>query len=574
VATKTIRNFFILLFLAVVFFSFATDFPKLQQGGFFSDGASYFAIIQSLAWDGDLVYTRDDIVRIRQRFDMGPTGLFLKKGKDGRLYFAKSFIYPLAAAPFFRLFDVSGVFFFNGLMLFFAVLLSYLLLKRYHPPGRSLAFALIFLFTSVTWVYIWWMQADLFNFFVMFAGLFFFFYPFRRGWPFFLCAPFFFAAVLSKPTNAVPVGIVLLLLLYRKEWKKTLVLGLVFLGLFAALGFFFIQTGNDLNFMGGERRTFYGDYPYEKPGASFASGFKMTADDYWQRLYLTPVIAALNLFYYFFGRFTGIFIYFFPACFILLLFCFQKKLAEDWFLLAAIAASVLIFILVFDPENYFGGGGSLGNRYFLNIFPLFFFLGHRHRLFRFRWLPVLAAVLFLTPIFANSYHHSTNPAEAGKLFPLKYFPAEKTQYKCLPSNLNPRAFGPLFHSEESRYWLFILNDNFNPLAEPFIWTYGDRQLEFFLVSPSQVREFRIELGNHPLQNQIHFRIDGKKKNVALAPMESRVITFSRIPGFRVDRGYLYQFFIKADQGYSQYLVDQENDDFQLLGVKVRIVLIH
>ena len=33
-----------------------------------------------------------------------------------------------------------------------------------------------------------------------------------------------------------------------------------------------------------------------------------------------------------------------------------------------------LFYILITPDNYFGGGGSLGNRYFLNIFPFFFFL--------------------------------------------------------------------------------------------------------------------------------------------------------------------------------------------------------
>ena len=83
-------------------FSVSTSLSKRR--GFLSDESSYFSIIQSLAHDGDLEYTRRDIQRIRRHFYTGPLGLFLKKAENGRLYFAKSFAYPLAAAPFFRLF--------------------------------------------------------------------------------------------------------------------------------------------------------------------------------------------------------------------------------------------------------------------------------------------------------------------------------------------------------------------------------------------------------------------------------------------------------------------------------------
>ncbi|HSQ34992.1 MAG TPA: hypothetical protein VLQ89_03270, partial [Candidatus Binatia bacterium] len=175
---KFIRYFFILFLLFIIFFSFSTDLSTVKKGGFFSDESSYFSILQSLAFDGDLEYTRADIVRIREIFWVGPMGLFLKKGQDGRLYYAKSFIYPLAAAPFFRLFGTHGILLANGLMIFFILLMGFLLLRQHHDPLKSFAFTLIYLFASVAFIYIWWITADLFNFFVNFSGLFFFFYSF------------------------------------------------------------------------------------------------------------------------------------------------------------------------------------------------------------------------------------------------------------------------------------------------------------------------------------------------------------------------------------------------------------
>ncbi len=167
---KTVNLFFAMFLLFIIFFSFGTDLPQVRKGGFLSDESTYYAIIQSLAHDGDLKYTRDDIVRIKKVFWVGPMGLFLKKGKNGQLYYAKSFIYPLAAVPFFRLFGVHGILLANGLMILLALLMGYLLLRQYHPVGKSFAFTLVFLFSSVTFIYSWWITADLFNFFVNFAG--------------------------------------------------------------------------------------------------------------------------------------------------------------------------------------------------------------------------------------------------------------------------------------------------------------------------------------------------------------------------------------------------------------------
>jgi len=149
---KFIRNFFILFLLFIIFFSFATELPKTKKGGFFSDESSYYSILQSLAFDGDLQYTRADIIRIREVFWVGPMGVFLRKGHDGRLYYAKSFIYPLAITPFFRLFGTHGILLANGLMIFFVLLMGFLLLRQHHDPGKSFAFTLIYLFASITFI--------------------------------------------------------------------------------------------------------------------------------------------------------------------------------------------------------------------------------------------------------------------------------------------------------------------------------------------------------------------------------------------------------------------------------------
>ncbi len=565
---RPVLYFFLFLFVGIFIFSLAVDLPRRQNGGFFSDESSYFAIIQSLAFDGDLQYTRNDIERIKENFWVGPTGLFLKQAKNGNLYYAKSFVYPLFAAPFFRLLGVRGILLFNGLLLFSTILLSYLLLHRDFPDEKSLSFSLIFLLSSVTWVYIWWITADLFNFALVFAGLFFFFYPFRKSAWFYGSGFFFALAVFSKPSNAAPIGIILLILLYQKKGKRFILLAGLMASILAGLAYFnYSQTG-ELIFMAGERKSFAGNFPFEKPQYSFASApsTRMTADNYWQRFYLNPQTAMLNLFYYFFGRFTGMLLYFPVAFFLLILFFFQKKIPEDWFLLAAIAVYILGHVLL-GPDNYFGGSGSLGNRYFLNVFPLFFFLGYRHRLHSLNLVPVFLAVLFLAPVFLDSHQYSAFPRLAGMNFPLNLFPPEKTQFASLPSNENPRGF---YRSIGDRFWLFFLNDNFNNLEGDFFWTYGDKRLELFLLSPAKIRELRVELTASPAGGRILFAVEQQRKRVVLGPTETGLIRFTGIPGLRVSRRYLYHLTVQCDRAYCPYFRLTDSEDKRLLGVKTRI----
>ena len=192
---KNIKVFFVLFSFFVVFFSLSTDIPTRQRGGFFSDESSYFSITQSLANDLDLQYTREDITRIKELFRTGPAAVYLKKSKDGKLTFAKFFAYPLFAAPFYKMFGVHGFLLFNGIMILLTLLMGYKILNKFHSAGRSFLFTIVFVFATVIPVYIWWMTADLFNFFIVFTGLFFFFYPFKNGkWAYL----FLFQGVLAR----------------------------------------------------------------------------------------------------------------------------------------------------------------------------------------------------------------------------------------------------------------------------------------------------------------------------------------------------------------------------------------
>ena len=102
-------------------FAVSIDFPRANGGGWKGDESTYYLLAHSLARDLDFAYTREDLVRVWEEFTPGPQGIFLKKGKDvdvgassefpflrwtkredpesrTRLYYSKSYLYPLAAA--------------------------------------------------------------------------------------------------------------------------------------------------------------------------------------------------------------------------------------------------------------------------------------------------------------------------------------------------------------------------------------------------------------------------------------------------------------------------------------------
>jgi hypothetical protein len=94
--------------VVLIAWALSVDFVKASNGGFFGDGATYYTLAHSLADDLDFEYQREDLVRVWKEFPSGPQGIFLKRGRDQQLFFAKSFIYPLFAALFVWLFGTNG----------------------------------------------------------------------------------------------------------------------------------------------------------------------------------------------------------------------------------------------------------------------------------------------------------------------------------------------------------------------------------------------------------------------------------------------------------------------------------
>ena len=143
----------------------------------------------SLAEDGDLTYRREDLMRVWREFSVGPTGLFLKKGRDildggtdaaaavrldddrspipirpGSSTASRSSI-RCSPAPFVKLFGT------NGFLVFHALLLALRRLVRLPVPpcahaGRDLAalMAGAFVMATVVPVYFVWITPELFNF--------------------------------------------------------------------------------------------------------------------------------------------------------------------------------------------------------------------------------------------------------------------------------------------------------------------------------------------------------------------------------------------------------------------------
>jgi hypothetical protein len=583
----------VIIFLVFFFslgFSLFINLPVMDQNFLFADQAVYYALTQSIAHDFDLEYTRKDLARYYHDFDAGPQGIFLKKARNGKIFFAKSWAYSLFAAPFVRLFGANGFLVFHSFLLLIILLLGFVYFARANPPITSVAYLLSFLLASVAGVYFIWISPDFFNFCLAFIIVFLWLYKVRRredaASPEPSCRPLslllspgtdFLAvflvgiAVFSKPPNIVLLGPPLLYALVKKKFLKALGLAAVFVLTIGLLfGANYLLT-SDWNYQGGERKTFIGNFPLEKDNLTFDGlGSTMTSENYFQRFLIPPKFILYNIFYYFFGRFTGITWYFFPAVLALLMFFRAKRRFPDWLTLATLGGGILIYI-VLTPEFYGGGGGTLANRYFLNIYPLFLFLPSEKKTWRQVILIWAVAAIFISPILVSPFRSSAQPATHAKKFPIKALPPEMTQVNNFPTNTNPDAFRVHIWPDKpypQREFLHFLDDNFHRKLEPTgIWTRGDKTCEFILKTYYPLREIGVRLLNNPRSNnEITVKVGGRTQKTILQSKQWGTLRFPVGNGFRIEQRFHYRIKVRAAKGAIPYYEDPTSLERRYLGV--------
>ena len=458
---------------------------------------------------------------------------------------------------------------------------------------------LTFLFASVAGVYFYWISPDFFNLFLVFSVIFLWLFKHMQKpsgnhglqgsffrlfllshWSDYLAAFLAGIAVFSKPPNIVLLGPLLLHSLVKRNFLRGFMIFTIFIGTSGAFfGVNALATG-DWNYQGGERKTFYGEggYPLEMDTITFdsARGGLMSSEGYTEKHLLPPKFILFNLFYYFFGRFTGVAWYFFPAFLALVLFLFRRKCFERWLVFAAISGEILIYIVLM-PDNYAGGGGALANRYFLGIYPLFLFLPSVERSIKEIALCWAAAALFIAPIITNPIAHSHYPATHAKKLPFTLLPVEMTLVNNFPTNTNPDARRQPIGMKYS--WIYFLDDNFIPRQEKSelekygFWTRGSHTAEMILKTYYPVKSLTVRLLNNPrMRNQITVKVGGKTRKIALGRKQRRTLYFDSLNPFRIKALHLYKIKIGASKGAIPYFEDKRSMEKRNLGVFFEFVI--
>ena len=426
-----------------------------QPPGLKADEPAYYLMALSLARDFDLRYEPADGDRLLEEFPFQQTRNLIVMTSDNwqTVHYGKPLVYPLIGAPFAALFGANGLLLLNMLLFVAMLWLGTAFLARRTAPGPAAIFTCGLLVLSACSRYVFWLHPEVLNMFGVFGALFWGFGNRRRAWWLTVLSGVLLALpVYNKPmfvALALPLAGVFLL---RRQWRRA---GLWLSGFLAALavlaGLSLAWTGQLLPYLGPDARTGVevcepggwppritearriaaGEAPTTGPAAAAVAIPESPTGNTFTWLFRiprqSPGEVIENIGYFLVGRHTGLLTYHPYAVIAIALFLLRGRGDRGRQLLGVALAAVAGYFLLFIGWNWHGGGGFIGNRYFVSVAPALLFLVPGRIPF---WtLPagglaagLLVGAMVLAP-FGVSVPEPTLQAHARNT-PLRYLPFE------------------------------------------------------------------------------------------------------------------------------------------------------
>ena len=607
--------------LLLLTWAVSLDVNTAAGGGFFGDAATYYTLGHSLAADFDFEFERDDLARVWEEFPTGPEGVFLKRGRDAKLFFAKSYIYPLCAAPFIWLFGTNGFLVFHALLMTACFLCAYSFLAAKSHPVSALIFAFAFLFVSLVPVYMVQLAPDFFIFAMVLFGYYFWCYKevagpapeaprpsWRTRW---LLAPrsdtvaavLLGVSVFAKPTNIALIVPLLVSAALRRQWRRAIKIAAIFTVAVAALFAVNIAVTGEWNYQAGERKTFYttgdgrfrGGFPFQNDTTTFDTvGLASEGGGSFAVLFTRDALVEVfphNLGYFLVGRHAGFAIYFFPGMMAIVLFlaATRDRAMWQWLTLGA-GVGTAVVLLLYMPFTWSGGGGPVGNRYFLGTYGVFLFLVPPLQTAVAGLITIAISGLFVAPIVSNPFFAVRNPSEHSKAGLFRWLPTELTMVNDLPVNVTPtRRRQPL--GGNPPMLAYFIDDNAHAREGDRFWVKGETTTDILLRAPIEpeaqvagvrppqslhINKLTVILETGPKPNRVTIETGGEERVIDMAAGSqetleiemSHGVPYKYHPDFPTN--YVYMVSISSSTGFVP-MFENGAPDSRFLGVMVRLI---
>ncbi|MGD2114796.1 MAG: hypothetical protein PVG07_07080, partial [Acidobacteriota bacterium] len=388
---------------------------------------------------------------------------------------------------------------------------------------------------SAGFAYGFWIQPEIFNMASVTAALFLGFHRFdrfrrdgdrpgegSRRRPAlalaFLSGAALMPAVYAKPMVAALALPLLWIPLRRRRWASAAawVAGaVVAMGLIAGLSA--LLTGEPTAYLGVERQGVTVCRPDELPWETPDPGEASTAVERsptagaWSWMFRVPDVdwreLRANVGYFLWGRHTGLALYMpFAVLAFGLFLAHERRSVRRWLLLAALAA-VALFFLVFIPFNWQGGGGFVGNRYFVNVYPAFLFLVTRVRPRGIVPAGYALGGLLLGPLLLTQFGASVPE-------PTLQFHARNAPFRLFPLEHTLREV-PGYHRVVIGGVQFVgRKDRVLPRGET-LWVQGAGETELWLLAKEPIGEAVFRVRSPAPHNRVRLEMDGDRRTVEL-----------------------------------------------------------
>jgi hypothetical protein len=555
-------------------------------------------------------------------FPTGPAGIFLKRGVDvqgvglsptppfvefpgtadpdtSRLYFGKSFIYPLAAAPFVKVFGTNGFLVANALLLAAAFLAVYTF-----TAGRSGAFvgalwASAFVFASVVPVYAIWIAPELFNWSLAVLAYFFWLYKLTRPssegratwlmrpWTDWIAASLVGVLTFSKVTNVLLLAPMVLWWIYKRAWSRAAI-GIAVWAVVTAVGFGAnVASSGEWNYQGGDRATCYGTFPFQQPDRGLeVCGERARNEALWDVIFDREVFwtnLRANLGYFFVGRYSGLIPYYFPAVFatMALVVARRSRAPWQWFVLGGVVIQIALFIVTL-PYSYFGGGGTVGNRYFSAVYGISAFLLPAITSTRWLTVPWLVGGLFTAQLVLSPFQVSIRPADHGKGRLFRFLPIELTNLNALPimtEEARVRIWYGNTGAGDPGFQIYYLDDNsyLQEADKLSFWTRGESHAQFAIKTDRPYTKLRLTLSAGAVATTAGVRLGSRSSEVRLSPGQSTHLQFPLGSGFPYKEGretpaYVWVLTVSTTSGFVPAITEGSHDH-RFLGVRVTPIVL-
>jgi hypothetical protein len=380
-------------------------------------------------------------------------------------------------------------------------------------------------------------------------------------------------------------------------------IGAIFGAVLAALFAINIAVTGEWNYQGGERKTFY-----SRAGVNFPGGFPFQNDTYtfdtvglgrvgggsFEVLFTRDALLEVfphNLGYFLVGRHHGFAIYFFPGLMAIILFLLATRDRAMWqWLTLGAGVGTAVVLLIYMPYTWSGGGGPVGNRYFLGTYGVFLFLVPPLQTAVAGILAMAVSGVFVMPIVTNPFVAVRNPSDHSKGGLFRWLPTELTMVNDLPVNTSEtRTRQPLGGTPP--VLAYFIDDNvYNREGDAF-WVRGESSADILLRAPIEpeaavlgaqarrslrIAKLTVILETGPRPNRVTIDTGTEERVIEMAPSSRQTLELEMTHGvpykYHPDfpTNYVYMLTISSSTGFVP-MFENGAPDSRFLGVMVRVI---